>query len=146
MTNEITEFLVLNKDDYLNTINKYDKTRSEKQEFMKKNIPYLDKINSPEIWDELFYTLRSYVYPRDTLLGDEGEVGRNVYFILEGFCVLEKTLDIPLAKEKTNDKQEYATIKKIVTTVGAGNSIGEEVMIGDHRYKYCIKVIYIVVI
>eukprot|EP00330_Aristerostoma_sp_ATCC50986_P003102 CAMPEP_0114582464 /NCGR_PEP_ID=MMETSP0125-20121206/6441_1 /TAXON_ID=485358 ORGANISM="Aristerostoma sp., Strain ATCC 50986" /NCGR_SAMPLE_ID=MMETSP0125 /ASSEMBLY_ACC=CAM_ASM_000245 /LENGTH=81 /DNA_ID=CAMNT_0001775435 /DNA_START=515 /DNA_END=760 /DNA_ORIENTATION=- len=47
LTNEITEFLVLSKDDYLNTINKHDKSRAEKQDFMKKYIPFLDKINSP---------------------------------------------------------------------------------------------------
>lgn len=47
VTNEITEFLVISKDDYLNTINKHDKSRAEKHEFMKKYIPFLEKINSP---------------------------------------------------------------------------------------------------
>ena len=132
------EFLVISKDDYLNIIKKHDKSRSLKMESMLKYIPYVDTISSTEILEDLFFIIKEHDYQRGTIIAEEGNPGKLVFIIVNGYCDLEKTFHIPLHKKKPDS--EIIPVKKTIASIGPGSCAGEEIFFDPHQYQYTIKV------
>lgn len=122
------EVLIINKDDYNNIIKRYDKRRQKKTEFMKQNIPFLDCINSPEIWEDLFYLLKEQEFPKNTVLAEEGSPGHHLYFIKDGYCTLEKTFSVDY-HYKTGS-YEKVSVKREIATLGVGSALGTDIFLG----------------
>ena len=139
VTNADCEFIVITKEDYLNIIRKYDKRRQIKEEFMKQHIPNLSTINSPAIWDDIYYLIKDINYPRGSVIVNENEQGDKIFFIVEGCCEIEKNIVI-----KENDlRHEYEPIKmkKVIATFDAGSCFGDEIIFENkNTYDYTIKV------
>lgn len=49
-------------------------------------------------------------------------------------------LEVPVKKTKPTDEQDFVQVRKIITTIGAGNTCGEECLTPDYKYKYRVKV------
>lgn len=139
ITNTNCEFIVINKNDYINIINKYDRRRQIKTHFMKTKIPCVGIIRSPEIWEDIFYVIKDLDYPIGSVLVNEGDQGNRVFFIVNGYCELEK--NIVVQGTKTHCEFDPIKMKKTIAKLGPGSCLGEEILIGDeNRYDYTIKV------
>jgi len=140
LTNVNSEFIVILKDDYLNIINRFDKRKHAKMDFMKKNIPYLDSLASLEIWDDLFYLIKELDSHKEAIIINEDQIGQNLYFVASGQCTIEKKLIVKF-KRGRNESEPYE-IKKFLATLGVGSCFGEEILATRKptRYKYTILV------
>ena len=139
VTNTNCDFIILSKKDYIDIITKFDKRSQEKMKFMKTCIPHLNSITSSEIWSNLFYLVREVDYSKGIILGAEGAPGKNIYFINDGYCDLEKTIIVN--RTKLHQKIEPLKIKRKLATFGSGSCLGEEILIGeDPKYEYNIVV------
>ena len=128
------------KDDYLNILSRFDKTRLQKSEFMKNNIPCLDSYESLEAWDDLFHLIKEESYPKDAIIVEENQPGDFIFFIASGQCTIEKQFTV--CRKKDHDDHEYIEVEKVISTLEAGTCFGEEILTSrQFTYKYTIKVI-----
>ena len=141
LTNVNCEFIVIMKDDYVNTISRFDSRRHAKMEFMKNHIPSLDSLASLEIWDDLFYLIKEQESSKDTVIVTENQSGPNIFFVASGLCALTKTFTVQM-KKGYND-YEPTEITRTVATIGAGSCFGEEILQSrSAKYKYTITVFF----
>ena len=140
LTNVNSEFIVILKEDYLNIINRFDKRKHAKMDFMKKSIPFLDSLASLEIWDDLFYLIKELDCNKEVVLCNENKIGHNIYFIASGQCSIEKNIAIKFKKGR--NESEPIEVKKTLATLGVGSCFGEELLLNKKvtKYKYSIVV------
>jgi len=143
LTNVNCEFIVIMKDDYVNTISRFDSRRHAKMEFMKHHIPSLDSLASLEIWDDLFYLIKEQEHPKETIVASENQSGSNIFFVASGQCALTKTFTVQM--KKGHNDYEPTEITRTVATIGAGSCIGEELLQSrSSKYKYTITVSFFI--
>ena len=139
LTNTNCEFLIINRRDYVNIVTKYDQKRRVKKEFMENKIPFLDSIASLDVWNVLYNSLEGAEYTRGSIISIEDTKGKKLYFIRNGECDLEKTIEVPIKNNKNNN--ETLKVKRVLVTLGSGSCMGEEILLNDNPvYKYTIKV------
>jgi len=126
----------------VNIVTKYDLKRKVKKEFMENKIPFLDSIASQDVWNVLYNSLNDFEYARGSIISTEDMIGKKLFFIRNGECDIEKTIEVSIK----NNKHEIETIrmKRIIATLGSGCCMGEEILLNDNPvYKYTIRVSYI---
>jgi len=139
LTNVNCEFIVIMKDDYVNTISRFDSRRHAKMEFMKNHIPSLDSLASLEIWDDLFYLIKEQESCKESVVISESQIGSNIFFVASGQCALTKTFTVQLKKGYSD--YEPTEITRTVATIGSGSCFGEEILQSrGTKYKYTITV------
>lgn len=137
LTNTNCEFILVFKDDYLSVVNKFDNRRQAKIQFVKTKIPFMDSINSMEIWDQLFYEVKDQDYPRETVIVTEDKPGNYIFFLASGQCIVEKTFIIKRKKAQTEETREF---KRTIATLEVGSCFGEEILENNSNYRYTVKV------
>jgi len=143
VTNTFCEFIVIMKKDYLDIIKRYDKRRQAKTEFMKNQIPYLNTINSSNIWEDIFYLIKDVDHTHGSAIVHENEIGNRILFVVTGYCQLEKEIVF----HDKNDHYEYEPVKatKVIAKFGSGSCLGEEILVSkDQKYNYTIRVSFLI--
>lgn len=139
VTNSNCEFIVIMKHDYMNIIKRFDKRHQIKSAFMSTKIPFLNTINSPVIWEDIYYLIKDIDRPKGSILANENETGDKIFFIETGSCELEKTIIV----ERNSAHYQYDSLKfkRTIARLDAGNCLGEEILVNrDQTYNYTIRV------
>lgn len=136
LTNEDCEFIILMKVDYLNIVGKYNLENKTKLQFLRENIPFIDKVLSTSILDDYLYIFNTGLLKRGNKVIEEGQLGSKVYLLVAGQCRIEKVVCL--------DQNFSAGTKKIfIGEINAPAIIGEEVLFEKKEtryYKYTVKV------
>lgn len=130
------QFIILMKEDYLSIVGRYNKEHRLKLEFIKQNIPYIDRINSNHILEDLLYMFSVEIFKRGSKIVEEDKPGKRVYLLASGECMVEKNV----LNEKTDNSK-----KLFLAKISPPALIGDEVLFegkGKRKsYKYTVKVI-----
>lgn len=128
------QFIILMKEDYLSIVGKYHKENRFKLNFLKENLPYVDRITSTLILEDFLYIFNTEFYKRGNTIIEEGKPGTKVYLLVQGECIVEKKI-----------MQEKSDIPKTVfiAKVSAPAMLGEEIVYqkrSEREYIYTVKV------
>lgn len=138
LTNTDCEFIILLKKDYLNIMSQYNKENRLKLEFLKKHLPYVDKIVSASVLQDYSYIFQTEFLTRGNIVVQEGQDGERIYILVQGQISLQKKIDYenPLRKKKTS--------KTVLISNSCTPTIfGEEILFEPkfrRKYKYTVKV------
>ena len=136
-TKEDCEFIILMKEDYLKIVAKFNKENRFKMNFLLTNLPFIDRITSRFILDDFLYIFTAAYLNRGNTVTEEGKAGSRIYLLVEGECVVEKTLP----------GQDLTAPRKIfIAKIGPPTLIGEELLFAKQKtrtYSYGVKVIEI---
>lgn len=136
LTNTDCEFIVVMKKDYVNIMGRYNKEDRLKMEFLKENLPYVDKISSSSVLKDYLYIFHNELLYRGNTVLEEDAVGERVYMLVTGQIKLEKKVEFESQFDCTK------TTKAItVASLFAPAIFGEEILFGQNKYKYTVKVL-----
>lgn len=139
LTNTDCELIILMKQDYMSIMERYNKESRNKLEFLKKNLPYVNKISSASVLQDYLYIFHDAYYHRGNTIMNEDEKGDRVFILVSGQIKLEKKIyyDNPFETSKT-----HKTV--FMANATAPTMFGEELLFDPHyqkKYKYTVKVI-----
>lgn len=136
LANTDCEFIVLTKKDYINIVDRYNKENRFKLEFLKENLPYVNRISSASVLQDYIYIFHTEYFKRGNTVTEEGSKGDKVYILVQGQCKVERRLYL---KDTADSAQSNKNV--LITSISAPSIIGEEILFGNsNKYKYTVKV------
>ncbi len=123
LTNQDCEFIILMKEDYLRILGKYNIENRFKLNFLKDNIPYINQVLSSSILEDYLYIFHAEFFKRGNTVVEQDTHGSRVYFLVEGQCCIEKTLNYDGSSSlRENHKKVF------ISQIGPPSVIGEEII------------------
>jgi len=111
-----------------------------------KILPSLDKVENSVVRDHLVAIADVNEFPYGKKLTNEGDIGEDFYFLIQGHCELIKTLIYDKSERLKGINPLYGltkTVKEevIISNVEKGTLIGDEIIFDDQGiYRYSIRV------
>ena len=111
-----------------------------------KILPSLDIAENSVVRDHLVSIADVNEYPYGKKLTNEGDVGEDFYFLIQGHCELIKTLIYDKSERLKGINPLYGLTKTakeevIISTVEKGTLIGDEIIFDDQEiYRYSVRV------
>ena len=132
-----TEFIIVNRSDFLLIEDKYNKSKILKSQFLMEFVPGLKSINSQQIIDLLIYSIHEKIYRKGSTITTEGSTGQNVYWIDKGDLKLEREIAFQYKEAPTDARKIAKQVKMNISYIGRGCSFGEELLLsGNEQNQY----------
>src|SRR5690606_3043014 len=112
-------------------VGKYHKENRFKLQFLQQNIPFMDRINSTHILEDLLYLFNAEFFKRGNKVVEEEKPGTKIYLLVNGECTVEKRV----LNEKT-DLSKTLFIAKISPPAMIGEELLFERKGKTRTYKY----------
>ena len=88
------------REDFNTILGKFDKESKKKSEFIHRTVPFFDRINSSSILEGLIYGFKEELCTKGTEITSEGKQGDKVFWIAEGVCRVQKTINFGTVRSK----------------------------------------------
>ena len=132
--------IILSKRDYMQNLIIFNPEKKEKLKFIMEKIPFMTEIASYKILDDYFDIFNNEQYLKKYVLTKEGDSGMKIYFIAEGFCIINKVIEVETYK---NSQKVMSIFNIAIGKCGPGTIVGGELIFEKSRkYKYTITVCY----
>ena len=140
LANTDSEFITLNKEDFLKFFNRFSLQNKKKAEFFKANVPGIDQVSSRKILEDLLYSVQQTDFVKGNILTLEEGIGDKIFFLAEGCCMVKKNLE-DTRHQNTDLKSKLKKNNIVLNELGSGTIIGEELIFRPEKvYKYTVKV------
>ena len=130
------ELLVITTQVYEKVAKLFDKEKKELETFTRRHFPGIAQIHSSEVLDSFLRIFHDVSFTIHQTIVEEGQESENFYIITEGECEISRRLHITENKglgtqhhKHSNPlmrRQTYREDRMVVTKVGRGFMIGEE--------------------
>ena len=132
------DFIILLKRDYLHILTTFNKEKRDKLKFIIQKIPHMSELALSTIFDDYFYMFKTEYFLKNDILTKEGAAGIKIYFIADGFCAVNKVVEIETFK---NTQKLITSCNIAIGKFGPGTIAGEELIFEKSgKYKYTITV------
>jgi len=147
VANTDVELLIMSGDDYRYIQNKYDKTKIEYINYVKKAFDLPEEQNA-QLLDAITYIMELKEIKFDETVLTQGQKGEEFFLIYEGSCELRKsivydksqTLNFESSNLANLYRMKKTTKEEVVSNIEKGSFFGLEVLAGLQNYEYTVRV------